>query len=350
MTRTVLVTGASGLVGRATVEALRRRPGTRVVALRHRTGITAPGVRTVQGDITAPGLGLPADLHGELTSTVTHVVHCAAQVGWLKADARTEATNVDGTRQTCAFAAAAGARLLHVSTAFVALDLTAATPAPIPGSRNHPGAYLDSKRAAEDVVRRTRPDSVIVRIPGMLGDSRTGETGTLQGFHRFVAAAVQGRVPVVPLLPGSVLDLMPTDHVGEAIAALTDAPDDTTPRLVWLTAGPAAPTMAQVAATITETIGELGLPATAPELLDVATVARRLAADGIRPGTPAWRRVADIGAMCEVYRHERRFPSHLGTVPGTPVPTTRSVLDALAALTRHLATRLTAEAGPTGSP
>ncbi len=337
----MLVTGASGLVGSAVVEALRRLPATDLVALTHRQQITAPGVRTVTGDIGAARLGLPADTYAELASTVTHVVHCAAQVGWVKAGEQLDATNVEGTRQVCALAAAAGAKLVHVSTAFVELGLTAALPAPIEGSRNHPGAYLDSKRAAERVVRECGADAVIARIPGMLGHSRTGETGALQGIHRFVAAAVQGRLPVVPLLPGSVLDLVATDVIGEAIAALVRAPD-TTPPLVWLTAGPAAPTMAQVAATITETIGSLGLPAAAPELLDVATVAQRLSASGIRPGTPAWRRVADLSAMCEVYRHEYRFPSDLGSIPGTSAPTTGSVLDSLAALTRYLAGQLAA--------
>ncbi|MDH6137165.1 nucleoside-diphosphate-sugar epimerase [Kitasatospora sp. MAA4] len=336
MRGTVLVTGASGLVGSAVVQALRHRSGLDVVALTHRQQIAEPGVRTVPGDITAPRLGLDEDVHAELACTVTQVVHCAAQVGWLKAGAQLEATNVEGTRHTCAFAATARARLIHLSTAFVELPLTASSSAPVPGSRNHPGGYLDSKRAAEQLVREAPIDAVIARIPGMLGNSRTGETAVLQGFHRFVAAAVQGRIPAVPLLPASVLDIMATDVVAEAIAALVCSPGGTPP-LVWLTAGPAAPTMAQVAATVTETAGALGLPAVAPELVEVAELARRLSTSGIRPGTPAWRRVADLSAMCEVYRHERRFPSHLGAIPGTSAPTTQSVLDALAALTRRSA-------------
>ncbi|GAA1990914.1 hypothetical protein GCM10009738_84180 [Kitasatospora viridis] len=322
------------MVGAATVEALWHQPGTTVIALRHRARLScAPGVRTVAGDITAPRLGLPDELLGEITD----VVHCAAQVAWLKASPAMSATNIEGTQRVCEFAALAGARLVHVSTAFVELDLTADTPAPIPGSRNHPGAYLDSKRAAEEVVRTHGPaEHVIARIPGVLGDSRTGDTGgALQGFHRFVAAAVQGRIPAVPLAPDAVLDLLPTDVIGHALAALVAAP--AYPELVRITAGPAAPTMARVAAAITETAG-----AAPPALLDAATLARRLSEAGTAPNTPAWRRVADLAAMCEVYRPRHAFPTDLGSIPGTVAPGTADVLGALAALTRYLAGQLAA--------
>jgi nucleoside-diphosphate-sugar epimerase len=99
----VLVTGASGFVGRATCDELRSR-GHDVVALVRRPGSEPEGTEAVHGDIAS----------GEsLTGAVAQarpdcVVHLAAEIASQRSEAKIRATNVDGTRRLVEAARAVG--------------------------------------------------------------------------------------------------------------------------------------------------------------------------------------------------------------------------------------------------
>src|SRR5215471_13517408 len=114
--RTVLLTGASGVVGRA---LLQRLDDFDVVYLVHRSPVSGPNVTTAPGDITEPMLGLAEPAYLKLAAEVDAVIHCAAVTDFNRSDGSLEATNVAGTENVAAFAAAANAVLYHVSTAFV---------------------------------------------------------------------------------------------------------------------------------------------------------------------------------------------------------------------------------------
>ena len=75
--QTVLLTGASGVVGRALLEQL---GGLDVVCLVHRSPVCKPGVTTVRGDVAEPGLGLADQAYADLAARVDAVIHCAAVV------------------------------------------------------------------------------------------------------------------------------------------------------------------------------------------------------------------------------------------------------------------------------
>src|SRR2546426_12761006 len=109
---TVLVTGASGLVGSHVVEALVARgetvralvrPASRAAALRL-------GAEAVAGDVTDPAVWQRA-AHG-----VRAIVHAAAIVQRRASWERYVAVNVEGTRLAVAAAPAARARLVHISS------------------------------------------------------------------------------------------------------------------------------------------------------------------------------------------------------------------------------------------
>src|SRR5579862_5716277 len=89
--RTVLLTGASGVVGRA---LLRRLRDADVVCLVHRSPVTGPDVTTVLGDVTEPSLGLAGSAYAELAARVDAVIHCAAVTEFNRTDGRLEATNI----------------------------------------------------------------------------------------------------------------------------------------------------------------------------------------------------------------------------------------------------------------
>jgi nucleoside-diphosphate-sugar epimerase len=101
----VLVTGASGFVGRATCAELLER-GHEVVALTRREGSEPAGTSAVRGDI--------ANEDGAaLTRAVAEarpdcVIHLAAEIASQRSEEKIRATNIDGTRRLVEAAKAAG--------------------------------------------------------------------------------------------------------------------------------------------------------------------------------------------------------------------------------------------------
>jgi len=183
--RTVLLTGASGVVGRALLQRLRDFD---VVCLVHRSPVCGPDLTTVRGDISEPMLGLGEQAYAELAARVDAVIHCAAVTSFNRTAGSLEATNIAGTQRVAAFAAAADAVLYHVSTAFA--GTTAA------GDRGRTAVgYAASKAAAEQVVRSSGVPHVIVRPSIVIGDSGTGEIAAFQGLHQVAAGMFAGISP-----------------------------------------------------------------------------------------------------------------------------------------------------------
>lgn len=108
----VLVTGARGMLGRATAQALLERGDEVTVLQRRAAGIDT---RELLGDI-ADAAVVRAAMDGQ-----DAVVHLAARVGVVGSAAAFEAANVTGTANVVDAARAAGvARVVHVSTPSVA--------------------------------------------------------------------------------------------------------------------------------------------------------------------------------------------------------------------------------------
>src|SRR5438093_101121 len=152
----VLVTGASGLVGSHVVEALVAR-GDAVRALvrpASRAAVLRLGADAVVGDVTDPAAWRAA------ARGVRAIVHAAAIVQRRASWEQYVAVNVEATRLAVGAARAERARLVHISSVAVYAGSAAypATPErrdedfpfqPIPA----PDFYARSKRMAEDVVR-----------------------------------------------------------------------------------------------------------------------------------------------------------------------------------------------------
>jgi nucleoside-diphosphate-sugar epimerase len=210
--RTVLLTGASGVIGRALLPRLRDLD---VACLVHRSPVSGPNVTTVLGDIAKPMLGLAEQAYVELAAKVDAVIHCAAVTDFGRTDGSLEATNIAGTENVAAFAAAAKAVLYHVSTAFVHTT--------VDGDRGRTAVgYAASKSAAEQVVRASGVPHVILRPSVVIGDSVTGETAAFQGLHQVVAGMFAGTVPMIPFDPAWPIDFVPADVVADAIACVAE--------------------------------------------------------------------------------------------------------------------------------
>lgn len=237
-TRTVLVTGAGGQVAAAALPLLAARHD--VVALAHRAAL--PG-RTIAGDVTRPGLGLPSECRRELAARVDTVVHCAADTGFGPDSAHTVRVNVDGTANVAEFAEEAGARMVHLSSAFVARAEPARRNAEAFGGPEAEPllTYLRSKQRAELTVEARGVPTVTLLPSLVIGDSRTGRAQRRQGLLTAVFAAIAGWVPWLPGHPHSTLDIVPSDVVARAIAAAVDGEERH--GRYWVTSGGAAPTL-----------------------------------------------------------------------------------------------------------
>ncbi len=183
MTAPIIVSGASGFVGRSLCGALAMR-GMRVEALVRRAGSAPQGVAAehVVGD-----LSLGPDL-GSLLAGAAAVVHCAGVASVPSATRQDEedrllAANLEMTRWLAEQAADAGVgRFLLMSTAKVSAEQTVAGQALSEADAPRPtGIYAHSKYLAEQALadlsaQRSLPVVVIrpplVYGPGVIGNMR----------------------------------------------------------------------------------------------------------------------------------------------------------------------------------
>ena len=253
--RAVLLTGASGVIGRALLERLR---DVDVVCLVHRSPVAGPNVTTVVGDIAEPMLGLTEQAYAELAAMVGAVIHCAAVTGFNRTDGSLEATNIAGTEHVAAFAAAAEAVLYHVSTAFVHTT--------VDGDRGRTAiGYAASKLAAEKAVRSSGVPHVILRPSVVIGNSVTGEITAFQGLYQVVAGLFAGMVPMIPFDPGWPIDFVPANVVADTIACAVEK--RVSEGEFWISAGDMALRLDEGVAVAVDLARDLGVSIDAPRFV-----------------------------------------------------------------------------------
>lgn len=223
MTKTILLTGASGVLGSELAKLL---PADQLVLSRHKTPLDHPA-RQISIDIRSSDLGLDKSSYLELAADVDMIIHAAAITDMGGAAPGLEETNIEGVRHMAAFAKSAGAPLHYISTAYCSLEYAAKSDAP--------SAYVESKRAAEAVLKQNDIPHTIIRPSIIAGHSNTGEIASFQGFHLFISQILTGRMPVIPLERAAQCDFIPVDLVARAVAAIVSAPD--MGRTYWLTGG-----------------------------------------------------------------------------------------------------------------
>lgn len=88
---------------------------------------------------------------------------------------------------------------------------------------NNPVHYLlNSKRAAEEVVRAAPVPWAIARPSVVIGDAVTGEIASLQALHAVAPAVARNLVPLVPVQPDARIDFIPSDTVARALAEVEE--------------------------------------------------------------------------------------------------------------------------------
>jgi len=208
----ILVTGASGMLGRATVRALSAGGHDVTVLQRRPSGLE---VREVRGDVADP------DVVRGAARGQDAVVHLAAKVDVVGRWADYERTNVQGTRAVVEACRSAGTgRLVYVSSPSVAhagQPLVGASAGPADPARAR-GPYSRSKALAEQLaLGADGPDLAVLAVRPHL----VWGPGDTQLVARLVARAEARRLPVL----GSGAALIDTTYVDNAVDALVAAVD-----------------------------------------------------------------------------------------------------------------------------
>lgn len=208
----ILVTGASGMLGRATARGLLERGDQVTVLQRRPSGLPC---REVLGDVADPAVTRRAARGQDA------VLHLAAKVDVTGPWAQYAHANIGGTRAVVDACRVAGVgRLVHVSSPSVAHAGAALVGAG--AGRADPaaarGRYARSKAVAElDALAADSPSLAVLAIRPHL----VWGPGDPQLVARIVQRARSGRLPVI----GSGTALIDTTYVDNAAAALAAAVD-----------------------------------------------------------------------------------------------------------------------------
>lgn len=248
---TILLTGATGFVGRHLAALLRRRHRGRILALvrggRHEVaearleraladadealgeeGRASAAIEVVLGDLAAPSLGLDERTWTRLAAEVDVIIHGGAQVHLARGFDALRPANLDGAAAILRLARAGRPRLLHhLSTlsVFVAASPTVAIPSEedaLDGTERVFGGYAQSKWAAEVAIRegaRGRVPAVIHRLGLVTGDQRRGRGPEGDQLGLFLRGLVElGAAPAGH--EALRIDVTPVCFAARALAAL----------------------------------------------------------------------------------------------------------------------------------
>jgi thioester reductase-like protein len=254
--RGILLTGATGLVGRFLLRELLVAGHQVALLVRDAAGVTA-AERVAEllpantqpvllaGDLTHPGLGLPTADRRWLAGHCGAILHSAANVSYKETpEGEPWETNVNGTRRLAEMCQAIGIEEFHhLSTAFLCGDRRGRVlEDELDCGSGSTNAYERSKFAAEQFLRQIKGIRLTVYRPSVVvGDSRTGYTSTYHHLYRFLELAVRlsgmrgdsalaaaprrRRLAIrLPLSGEETQNLVPVDWVAQAVVRLLERP------------------------------------------------------------------------------------------------------------------------------
>jgi long-chain acyl-CoA synthetase len=265
----VLLTGATGFLGTEIVKRILRRHSRSRLALLVRSNpretarerIERLLVRTfgqdeastyrgrvdiVEGDIAHKGLSIDSDRAAALEAQIDHVIHCAAAISFDLPLDLARRDNTEGTRNVLTFVDRVThlGRFDYIGTAFVAGEREGLVKEDeLDVGQSFRNSYERTKMEAEKLVREFAEShpTAIYRPAVIVGDSRTGETSSFQGFYQILLYYrkfyARGFTPILPADPNMPVDIVPVDYVVDALFALMHK-EESIGRVFHLASGP----------------------------------------------------------------------------------------------------------------
>ncbi|WP_017655352.1 SDR family oxidoreductase [Fortiea contorta] len=259
--KTILLTGASGVVGQALLDRMNAHS---IICLTYRKPITNSGVTTIPCDISLPQLGLSQTQLKDIAKCIDCIVHSAAVTDFGESDELIRSTNVRGLENMLELAAIAQVPFYYISTAFIRPHQRKDAPS------EH--TYTISKREGERLVRDSGLPHAIIRPSIVIGDSTSGEIARFQGIYNIISSLFRGFLPILPMLPHAYIDFIPQDVVANAIAAIIE--HDGVAGEYWITSGNKALTVRQIADLIAEFGKTQGIEINIPRMVSPDIVDR----------------------------------------------------------------------------
>lgn len=295
MSRRILLTGATGLVGAQLLSELQGQPGLEVVGTSRRGSKDGA---VIPWDMAA-GV-VPAALHGPWDV----IVNNAADVRWTmepEEALRANVTTLDG------LAAIAGPQthVVHVSTAYATGRTGSIESADLGDYRN---TYEWSKAAAERLARDRFPHLTIVRLSLITGRRGDGKAARFAGLYVLLRGIASSTIPAVPAARGAYCDVIPVDDCTRVLAevALAALPDAGDHRTYTVAGGTNAPTVEVVVPAMVEALNawraERGVePFGQPKLVEPEAWDRFFLAFAREHLTPRQQRALDLLRAYEPY-------------------------------------------------
>ena len=246
----VLLTGATGYLGRHLLQALLGQRFTHVYCLarpsehlnaaarvRSALGQATPPIvgerlRVFAADLSLPDLGLSPRDYARLAREVSVIVHCAADVSWSRSYAKLRATNVWPVahllRLACHGPAKHFALISSMAVCYSAHESlhTSEQSDPIAYVSSMPLGYAQSKAVAESLVRQAAERGLSASIfrPALIaGHSASGQANAADFVSWLVSGCIRmGYAPDVEWQ----LDMVPVDYVAAAITLNLNACSD----------------------------------------------------------------------------------------------------------------------------
>src|SRR5580700_12042120 len=226
MAHTVLLTGATGMIGQALIPLLARRNDVRAIfALTHTSEYMGSSckVTPVRGDVTAgPALGITPESTSEILDRTNVIVHAAADTRFSASLDEARSVNLDGTKNLLAFASHCPRlqAFASLSTVHVAGKRTGTIcEEDLDHTSGFVNSYEQSKYEAELLLRESMsalPISVL-RLSTVLGSSTTGEVGQMAAIHHALRLYYNSLAPMIPGEPESLVDLIATEYAATAV-------------------------------------------------------------------------------------------------------------------------------------